>query len=269
MTQGLIHLAARLAAGGSVYAEEEAALLLAEAQSPQQLEHMVAVRLLGQPLEYVLGWACFAGIRVAVEPGVFVPRVRTELLVREAVARVPPHRAIIVDVCCGSGAVEAAVLAHLPAGRRAELHSADSDPAAVRCARHNLPTDATCYLGDLYEPLPASLAGRVDLIVANAPYVPSRAVAHLPREARLYEAPAALDGGPDGLDVLRRVAAGAPARLAAGGHVLVEASPPQAPAVAAVFESHGLSAEVILDSDRDAAAMVGTLRLRVSAAAAG
>ena len=269
MAQGLSQLAARLAAGGSVCAEEEAELLLAEAQSPQQLEHMVAVRLLGQPLEYVLGRAWLAGVRVAVESGVFVPRVRTELLVREAVARVPPHRAIIVDMCCGSGAVGAADPGP-PAGGppgRAAFRRQRSSGGALRAPQpsHFPRTPPAAWATCMRRCRPAWLAG-CTLSSPTAPHVPSRAVAHLPREAHLYEAPAALDGGADGLDVLWRVAAGAPARLAAGGHVLVEASPPQAPAV---FESHGFSAEVILDSDREAASVVGTLRLRVSAAAAG
>ena len=101
------------------------------------------------------------------------------------------------------------------------MHAADIDPAAVRCARRNLgPAGGQVYQGDLYGPLPAGLRGRVDILLANVPYVPTSDVALLPPEAREHEARVALDGGPDGLDVLRRVAAGAPAWLAPGGHLL-------------------------------------------------
>ena len=98
------------------------------------------------------------------------------------------------------------------AGRRAgraELHAADIDPAAVRCARRNLAAaGGQVYQGDLYAPLPAGLRGRVDILLANVPYVPTGEVALLPPEARDHEARVALDGGADGLEVLRRVAGG-------------------------------------------------------------
>ena len=110
-----------------------------------------------------------------------------------------------------------------------ELHAADLDPAAVRCARRNVAAaGGRVYQGDLYAPLPKQLRGRVDVLVANAPYVPADAVALMPPEARLYEARVALDGGVDGLDVLRRVAAGAAEWLAPGGRLLVETSEAQA-----------------------------------------
>ena len=107
----------------------------------------------------------------------------------------------------------------------AELHAADIDPAAVRCARRNLAAaGGRVYSGDLFGPLPATLHGRVDILAANVPYVPTGEVALLPAEARLHEPRVALDGGGDGLDVLRRVAAQAPLWLAPGGSLLVEIS---------------------------------------------
>src|SRR5690606_31702571 len=107
----------------------------------------------------------------------------------------------------GTGAVGAAVLA--AAGEAvAELHAADVDPAAVACARTNLPT-AQVHAGDLWDALPAALRGRVDVVAANAPYVPTDEIATMPPEARDHEARVALDGGPDGLELHRRVAAGA------------------------------------------------------------
>jgi release factor glutamine methyltransferase len=181
---------------------------------------MVDRRVSGLPLEHVVGWADFCGLRIAVEPGVFVPRRRTEFLVRQAIVVAPPHP-VVVDLCCGSGAVGAALAAALDP---AELHAADIDPAAVRCARRNIAPRGHVYAGDLFEPLPAALRGRVDVLAANVPYVPTSEVALLPAEARLHEPRLALDGGGDGLDVLRRVAAQAALWLAEGGTLLVETS---------------------------------------------
>src|SRR5262252_9052791 len=209
----------RLRAAGCVFAEDEARLLLAEARTPAELSAMVERRADGQPLEHVLGWADFCGLRIAVAPGVFVPRRRTEFLVRQAVALTRPG-AVIVDLCCGAGAIGAALAAAVD---RAEVHAADIDPAAIRCARQNLP-GGRVYRGDLYAPLPAGLRGRVAVLAANVPYVPSKEIGFLPPEARAHEPGAALDGGPDGLDVLRRVAAGAAGWLAPGGHLLSEIS---------------------------------------------
>ena len=113
--------------------------------------------------------------------------------------------------------------------------------------------------GDLYGPLPETLRGRVDVLVANAPYVPTGAVRSMPPEARDHEPRVALDGGPDGLDVARRVVAGAPEWLAPGGQLMVETSRGQAPALLAAFTAAGLDAEVVRDEDRDATAVLGRL----------
>src|SRR3954468_13896955 len=102
----------RLRAAGCVYAEDEARLLLAAATSTADLEALLTRRTAGQPLEHVLGWAEFCGLRIAVEPGVFVPRRRTEFLVRTA-ASVAPPAAVVLDMCCGSGAVGAVLAARL------------------------------------------------------------------------------------------------------------------------------------------------------------
>ncbi|MGZ4437631.1 MAG: putative protein N(5)-glutamine methyltransferase, partial [Nocardioidaceae bacterium] len=137
-----------------------------------------------------------------------------------------------------------------------EVYAAEVDPAAVACARRNLPADRV-YEGDLYDALPASLRGRVDMLACNAPYVPTGAVALMPPEARDHEHRVALDGGGDGLDVQRRVAAAAPEGLAPGGHLLVETSRRQAPMTLAAVEAHGLVARVVTDDDLDATLVVG------------
>ncbi|MEE3920012.1 methyltransferase domain-containing protein [Micromonospora sp. BRA006-A] len=159
----------------------------------------------------------------------------------------------VLDLCCGSGA--AAVVLHERLAPR-WLAAADIDPVAVACARRNLePLGVPVYQGDLFDALPAGRRGTLDLVVANAPYVPTAAVASLPAEARLYEAPVALDGGTDGLAVLRRVASGAAEWLAPGGHVVVEVSVAQAPELCAVFTAARLEPAVVRDEEREATAV--------------
>lgn len=247
---------ARLRAAGCVFAEDEARLLIATARSPGELSEMVERRVAGLPLEQVLGWAEFCGLRIAVAPGVFVPRRRTEFLVREAVALLArgDDPAIVVDLCCGAGAIGAAVAA---AVGQAEVHAVDIDPAAVSCARRNVPGHV--YRGDLYQPLPASLRGRVGLVVANVPYVPTGEIGFLPPEARAHEPLVALDGGPDGLDVLRRVAAGAPVWLAPGGYLFIETSERQVSLASEAFTDSGLTVRVATCDDLNATVVIGTL----------
>src|SRR3954447_2713177 len=229
---------ARLRAAGCVFAEEETRLLLTSAGSPAELEALVARRVRGEPVEHLLGWAEFGGLRIAVGAGVFVPRRRTEVLVEEAVTLARPG-AVVVDLCCGSGALGVAVAT---AVADVELHAADVDPAAVACARANVAVvGGRAYQGDLYDALPPALRGQVDLLLANVPYVPSDAIALMPPEARLHEARVALDGGPDGLDVARRVIAQARGWLAPGGSLLFETSEDQAPAAVAEVARAGLA----------------------------
>jgi release factor glutamine methyltransferase len=257
----------RLRDAGCVFAEDEAHLLIEAAQTPAELAALVERRVIGEPLEHVLGWAEFAGLRIAVDPGVFRPRPRTEFLVHQAAGLA--HRAadptgrglsrartVVVDLCCGSGAVGAALAAALDP---IELHAVDLDPAAVLCARRNLAAaTGQVYQGDLYEPLPASLRGRVDLLVANAPYVPTEAMGFLPAEARIHEPRVALDGGADGLDILRRVIEAAPAWLAPRGYLLVESSESQALALVQTVACTGLIPLVASSDELFATVVVAT-----------
>lgn len=244
----------RLRAAGCVFAEDEAELLVsAAAGSAERLADLVDRRAAGLPLEHLLGWAEFCGLRVSVDPGVFVPRARSALLVSAAVAATRPGSAVL-DLCCGSGAA-ALVLAARLAPRW--LAATDVDPAAVACARHNLARlGVPVYQGDLFDAVPAAWKGRLDLVVANAPYVPTEAMSLLPPEARLYESPVALDGGRDGLAVLRRVAAGAVDWLAPGGHLAVEVSRGQVDAYRGVLVGLGLVPSVVRDDDLDATAVL-------------
>jgi release factor glutamine methyltransferase len=295
----------RLRAAGCVFAEDEAQLLADAARTPAELDVMVARRAAGLPLEHVVGWAEFCGLRIAVDPRVFVPRRRTEFLVGHAIAlargasaaraeasapraeasavgdetagaeaagaaglaadaggALARHRAVVVDLCCGSGAAGAAVAAAL--GGRIELHAADIDPAAVRCARRNLAAGVQVHEGDLYDALPAALRDRIDVLIANVPYVPTAEVGLLPPEARIYEERVALDGGADGLDVLRRVTAAAPLWLAPGGHLLVETSEQQAPRATGILARAGLVPRVASSSEMNATVVIGTRPARRS-----
>ncbi|OIJ98424.1 putative protein N(5)-glutamine methyltransferase [Streptomyces colonosanans] len=247
----------RLRSAGCVFAEDEAQLILSTARTPDEAAAMVGRRVDGLPLEQVLGWAEFRGLRMTVEPGVFVPRRRTEFLVEQALA-IGNGAAVVVDLCCGSGAVGAALAAALDGP---ELHAADIHPAAVRCARGNVAAyGGHVHEGDLFAALPDSLRGRVDLLAANVPYVPTGEVALLPSEAREHEPLVALDGGTDGLDVLRRVTAEAARWLALGGSLLVEASERQVPLAAKAFTRGGLDVRLAVSTELGANVLIGTLR---------
>ena len=238
-------LVVRLRAAGCVFAEEEADLLIADAADPDSLERMVARRVSGTPLEHVLGWADFAGIRVPVDAAVFVPRPRSEFLVDAAVGALHAG-ALLVDLCCGSGAIAAAVASRVAV----EIYATDIDQRAVANARRTLADlSATVLLGDLYEPLPAGVRGRVSTITLVAPYVPTAQIDLLPHEARDYEPLTALDGGVDGLEIVRRAVVGAPVWLAPGGRFLTEVAEHQVSAVAQALEDAGLRAETLTRDD--------------------
>ena len=274
----LQHVTATLRAAGCVYAEDEAHLLLAAARTADELSTLLARRVAGEPLELVVGWAELAGARVALAPGVFVPRQRTRLLVEQAAARARPG-SVVLDLCCGTGAVGLAVALAVPG---VELHASDLDPDAVACARLNVEgsggtggtggtggaggaggtagTDrsGTVYEGDLFDALPDSLRGRVDVLVVNAPYVPTDAVPLMPAEARVHEHLLALDGGSDGLEVQRRVAQRAGEWLARRGYLVIETSERQGPATVALLADAGLAARVVRSEDLDATVVVAS-----------
>ncbi|MBT2457819.1 putative protein N(5)-glutamine methyltransferase [Streptomyces sp. ISL-86] len=259
-------IVARLRAAGCVFAEEEAQMIMSAAGSPAELEDMVERRVVGLPLEHVVGYAEFCGLRIALDAEVFVPRRRTEALVQQAAA-LAPSRAVVVDLCCGSGALGVALAAALD---EVELHAADVDPGAVRCARRNVvPAGGEVYEGDLFEPLPVGLKGRVDVLLSNVPYVPTVEIGLLPAEAREYEARVALDGGVDGLEVLRRVAAEASQWLAPGGVLLFETSERQADQAIAAVTGAGLLARVVTDDELDATVIVASRSDAEAAEAAG
>lgn len=245
----------RLSAAGCVFADAEAELLEAAATSLADLDTSVARRCSGEPLEQVVGWAEFCGLRVSVLPGLFVPRRRTEFLVEQAVQRVAPGD-LVLDLCCGTGAIGLAIAATVA---DVELHAAELDPVAAACAKCNL-GDVPVFVGDLFDPIPDRYAGQYAVIVANVPYVPTADIALLPTEARLHEPRAALDGGIDGLDVLRRVADEATRWIRPGGVLLMETSEQQSAAAIAAFDDAGLDPHLHSNPDLGASVVVGVAR---------
>lgn len=251
-------VAARLRAAGCVFAEDEARLLLAEHDAGRPLEDLVARRVAGEPLEQVLGWAELDGVRVRLRPGVFVPRRRSAALVHAALEALEAvARPVVVDLCCGSGGLGLAVARAVP---DLELHAADVDATACACARDNLDGVGVVHEGDLLDALPADLVGRVDVLLVNAPYVPTAELVTLPREARDHEPATALDGGVDGVVLHRRVAAAAGPWVRSGGTVLVETSAHQAPLTVAGFDPAAWDVDLVTDDDVDATVVRATRR---------
>jgi release factor glutamine methyltransferase len=250
----------RLRAAGCVFAEEEAGLLVSSAATGSQLQELVRRRVAGEPLEHLLGWVEFAGLRIGVRPGVFVPRRRSQLLAERAVQLLHDYPAgPAVELCCGSGAISVVLARQFS---RLELHATDIEAAAAACARDNLaehggagPASWRVYVGDLYAPLSPDLVGRVAVLIANAPYVPTKSIRLLPPEARLYEPSVTRDGGSDGLAVLRRILADASHWLAPGGHLLVECSPDQAAVLLAEAAQWRLAGQALADDQIGATAV--------------
>jgi release factor glutamine methyltransferase len=292
---GMVDLIAdRLAGAGVVSAAPEAAWLAEEAlgldsgrltaarrepipaDARKRLEALAGRRAAGEPLQYVIGWAPFGPLRLAVGPGVLVPRPETEALAERAAAHLrvaarsagpdgraiaavagdlftgPDGRAIAVDLCTGAAPIACYLARAVPAAR---VLATELDPAALAWARRNAVavggprpggraragggSRIEVLAGDLDEPLPATIAGRVAVLTANVPYVPSDRIATLPADVRDHEPRLALDGGPDGLDVLRRVVRGAGRWLGPGGWILCEIGDDQGPAATALAERAG------------------------------
>ena len=225
-----------LAAGGSLEPRAEAdALLEAANDGVGPIERLVARRLAGEPLPWIIGWVRFCDARVLVDPGVFVPRPQTEALARRGVALLPAG-GVAIDLCTGSGAIAVVLRSERPA---ASVIATDVDPLAVACARRN---GVEALLGDLDEPLPPALRERVDVVTAVVPYVPTEELHLLPRDVLAHEPARALDGGPGGTAVLERAARAAARWLRPGGTVLLELGGDQADEVSSTMARAGLTA---------------------------
>jgi release factor glutamine methyltransferase len=202
-----------------------------DAKEARVYRDLVERRARGEPVAYLTGHKEFMGLDFIVGPHVLIPRPETELMVEYALAMLagcPPGRRVAVDVGTGSGAV-AVSLARLAPG--AEVYATDISPEALEIARANAGRHGApvrFYRGDLLSPLQGVLPpGSVAVVAANLPYIPSAEMAGLPRDVRDYEPALALDGGPGGLELYRRLVPGAGELLAPGGHLLVEIAPDQ------------------------------------------
>jgi release factor glutamine methyltransferase len=250
----------RLARAGCVHAAEEASILVGAAGTAEQFEAMVARRAAGEPLEYVVGWSDFRGIRLAVDEGVFVPRARSGFLVEEAASLVrcisgPGRPVVVVDLCCGVGAIGVALATEVP---EVDLHAADIDPRAVACAERNLAAvGGVVHRGDLFAALPRRLRRRTDVVVASPPYVPTAEIRLLPPEAREFESAAALDGGDDGFELVRRIARGARQWLSAQGCLALEVAETQVEPVADILEELGYPTRAVTSQEYGSAVVIG------------
>jgi release factor glutamine methyltransferase len=222
----------RLLAAGCVAAGEEADELLGAAPDRRTLEAWVRRREQGEPMAWITGTLMFCGRTLFVAGGVYVPRHQTEELARRA-ATLLPAGGRAVDLCTGAGAVTVHLQAAVPT---AAVVGVDIDMQAARCARRN---GVPVVVGDLDEPLwPRS---RVALVTAVAPYVPTAAIALLPADVQRYEPLRALDGGPDGLDLVRRVVAAAARLLRPGGWLVTEVGGDQDEALAPALSTAGFA----------------------------
>jgi release factor glutamine methyltransferase len=234
---------ARLAAAGCVAPVAEATELRAAAPDAATLERWLRRREGGEPLAWITGSTEFCGRRLHVAPGVYVPRPQTEELARRASAHLRPG-GWSIDLCTGCGAVAAHLAAELPS---ATVIGVDVDRTAAACARRN---GVPALAADLDAPLRA--AGGADVVTAVAPYVPTAELAHLPRDVIRHEPTGALDGGADGLDLVRRVVAAAARLLHPGGRLLLELGGEQDAELAPALAAAGFTTvETWYDQDGD------------------
>ena len=196
-----------------------------------------------EPLQYLLGWEDFHGLRLAVSSDVLVPRPETEGLVEWALEVLADRpEPAVADLGTGSGAIACAIAHARPA---AEVLAVELSGGALAVASRNvrelgLGARVRLLAGDLFAPL-GSIPASLDLVVANPPYLPSAVIASLPPEVSRHEPRAALDGGPDGMSVIRRIVAGAPAVLKPAGWLLMEIGEDQAGPLASLMAAEGFS----------------------------
>ncbi|MEW6459075.1 MAG: peptide chain release factor N(5)-glutamine methyltransferase [Bacillota bacterium] len=228
-----------------LYREPERALTETERG---RFEQMVRDRLAGRPVAYLTGHREFMGLDFVVTPEVLVPRPETELMVEEALRLMSggPEGSLVVDVGTGSGAIAVSLARYV---RGARVLATDLSEAALTVARLNVGRHRVAVeflLGDLMEPIPAALAGQIDLIIANLPYIPTAQMDTLPRAVRA-EPRLALDGGPDGLDLYRRLVPQAHRFLRPGGSLLFEIAPGQGRAALTIVPSPDWESRILTD----------------------
>jgi release factor glutamine methyltransferase len=242
----LASVTATLRAAGCVAAEDEASELLAATEGdPVRLAKLVAERVKGEPLAWLIGWVQFCDERVLVERGVYVPRWQSEPLARRAIARLRAD-GVAIDLCTGAGAIARVLRTAQPTAR---VIGTELDPLALACAARN---GVEVYRGDLTAAIPPSLRGRADVITAVCPYVPTDELELLPRDVLAYESRLSLDGGIDGTTVVSRAARESTAFLRPGGTLLLELGGDEAELIVPLLDGLGyVEVEVFSDEDDD------------------
>jgi len=254
MMNGRDALAALLAGAGFVAADDEAEELIGRADGdPVLLDSLVDRRLKGEPLAWITGRTSFCGLKIGVDPGVYVPRWQSEPLVRRAVSRLPP-RGVAIDICTGAGAIAKTLAERRPG---ALVVATDIDERAVACASAN---GVECFEGDLFDPLPQWLEYKVDVIVGVVPYVPTEALGLLSRDTFVFESTRSYEGGPGGTRILRRVLVDSLRFLKQGGALLLELGGEQADALEGDLALLGYAGtSVLTDEDGDVRGIETTL----------
>ena len=220
----------------SIFAEQETEV---SSQQQETLGTLLARRYKREPLAYILGMREFYGINVVLTPAVLIPRPETEGLVEHALfiamMGMESRELTIADVGTGSGAIAINLAIHLPAAKIFAVDVADAvlDVAAYNIRTHGVGDRVTLGIGDLLDAVPEP----VDLIIANLPYIPSDRIATLQPEVQ-QEPVLALDGGPDGLDLIRRLLIQAEDKLKPTGIILLEMDPEQIPLVQGLVKHH-------------------------------
>jgi release factor glutamine methyltransferase len=232
----------RLTAAGCVAAAEEAEELVAAARDDATLQAWISRREEGEPLAWITGSVVFCGHVIRVDPGVYVPRIQSEDLARRAASLLVPGGAA-ADLCTGTGAVARFLGVSSPG---ALVVGVDIDMRAAACARRN---GVHAVQGDLGQTL---RSGAFDVVTAVAPYVPTDEMRLLPADVQRYEPQVALDGGGDGLDVVRRTVSCAGRLLRPGGWLLTEVGGDQDRDVTDTLMAHGFGrVQVWYDADGD------------------
>jgi release factor glutamine methyltransferase len=264
-------LVAALTAAGCIAADDEADTILEHVEATcgaddveREVTALASRRASGERLEYLVGWKDFAGIRVELDEGVFIPRWQTETLVDLAVAAAAasesptPH---VLDLFAGSGAIACAIAARLPG---ASIVAGEADPTALACAARNAARFGVhLYESDVDGGIPSELGGRFDVLTANVPYVPSGEMRWYEREWAA-ELPSTREGGHDGLRWTRLVAARARHWLRDGGWLLTEIAAEQEPEARRLLAGCGFDEIDLLDDpDGDPCVLRGRLRAGV------
>ena len=231
----------------SIFAEQETEV---SAQQLEALDSLLARRYRREPLAYILGMREFYGINVFLTPSVLIPRPETEGLVEHALFMsmmgMESRELVIADVGTGSGAIAINLAIHLPAAKIFAVDVADEvlDVAAYNIRAHGVGDRVTLGIGDLLDAVPEP----VDLIVANLPYIPSDRIPTLQPEVQ-QEPIVALDGGADGLDLIRRLLTQAENKLKPNGIILLEMDPEQIPVVQNLVKQHFPQGSTSIETD--------------------